>query len=68
MSVLKVIEVMASSPKGWEDATAVAVKMAGKTVKEIRSVYVQDMSAVVNDNKITEYRVTVKITFEVIKD
>ncbi len=68
MSVLKVIEVMASSPKGWEDATAIAVKMAGKTVKEIRSVYVQDMSAVVNDNKITEYRVTVKITFEVIKD
>lgn len=68
MSVLKVIEVMASSPKGWEDATAVAVKMAGKTVKEIRSVYVQDMSAVVDDNKITEYRVTVKITFEVIKD
>jgi len=68
MSVLKVIEIMASSPVGWEDATAVAVKMAGKTVKEIRSVYVQDMSAVVKDNKITEYRVNVKITFEVIKD
>lgn len=68
MSVLKVIEIMASSPNGWEDATAVAVKMAGKTVKEIRSVYVQDMSAVVKDNKIAEYRVNVKITFEVIKD
>jgi len=68
MSVLKVIEVLASSPKGWEDATALAVKMAGKTVKEIRSVYVQDMSAVVKDNKIEEYRVTVKITFEVIND
>jgi len=68
MSVLKVIEIMASSPAGWEDATAIAVKMAAKTVKEIRSVYVQDMSAVVKDNKITEYRVNVKITFEVIKD
>jgi hypothetical protein len=68
MSVLKVIEIMASSQVGWEDATAIAVKMAGKTVKEIRSVYVQDMSAVVKDNKITEYRVNVKITFEVIKD
>ena len=68
MSVLKVIEIMASSPKGWEDATAIAVKMAGKTVKEIRSVYIQDMSAVVEDNKIAEYRVNVKITFEVIKD
>lgn len=66
MAVLKVIEIMASSPKSWEDATASAVKMAGKTVKEIRSVYVQDMSAVVSGNKITEYRVNVKITFEVL--
>ncbi len=65
MPVLKVIEIMASSDKSWEDATASAVKTAGKTVKEIRSVYVQDMSAVVRNNKITEFRVTVKISFEV---
>jgi len=66
MAVLKVIEILASSPVSWEDATASAVKMAGKTVKEIRSVYVQDQSALVVKNKITEYRVNVKITFEVI--
>jgi len=66
MAVLKVIEIMTSSEKSWEDATAVAVKTAGKTVKEIRSVYVQDMSAVVKNNKITEFRVNVKITFEVL--
>lgn len=66
MAVLKVIEVMASSEKSWEDATAVAVKNAGKTVKEIRSVYIQDQSAVVKNNKISEFRVTVKITFEVL--
>lgn len=66
MAVLKVIEVMSSSEKSWEDAAATAVKVAAKTVKEIRSVYVQDMSAVVNKNKITEFRVNVKITFEVI--
>ena len=65
MPVLKVIEIMASSDKSWEDATASAVKTAGKTVKEIRSVYVQDMSAVVKNNKITEFRVNVKISFEV---
>ncbi len=65
MPVLKVIEIMASSDKSWEDATASAVKTAGKTVKEIRSVYVQDMSAVVKNNKITEFRVTVRISFEV---
>jgi dodecin len=66
MAVLKVIEILASSPVSWEDATAAAVKTAGKTVKEIRSVYVKDQSAVVVKNKITEYRVNVKITFEVV--
>lgn len=65
MAVLKVIEIMASSPKSWEDATAVAVKEAGKTVKGIKSVYVQDHSAVVKNNKIAEFRVNVKISFEV---
>jgi flavin-binding protein dodecin len=66
MAVLKVIEIMASSEKSWEDAAATAVKTAGKTVKGIRSVYIQDMSAVVTKNKITEFRVTAKITFEVL--
>jgi flavin-binding protein dodecin len=66
MAVLKVIEIMADSEKSWEDATAVAVKIAGKTVKEIRSAYVKDMSVVVKNNKITEYRVNLKITFEVL--
>ena len=42
-----------------------AVKTAGKTVKEIRSIYVKDMSAVVKNSKITEFRVNVKISFEV---
>jgi len=66
MAVLKVIEILASSPVSWEDAAASAVKVAAKTVKEIRSVYVKDQSALVVKNKITEYRVNVKITFEVI--
>jgi flavin-binding protein dodecin len=66
MAVLKVIEIMASSPKSWEEATAIAVKTAGKTVKGIRSVYVQDMSAVVKNNKISDYRVNLKISFEVL--
>ena len=66
MSILKVIEVLASSPKSWEDATKEAVRIASKTVKEIRSVYIQEMSVVVKNNEIAEYRVTAKITFEVI--
>jgi flavin-binding protein dodecin len=67
MSVLKVIELMASSEKSWEDALREAVKTAGKTVKGIRSVYVQDQSAVVKDNNVTEFRVNVKISFEILK-
>jgi hypothetical protein len=66
MAVLKVIELLASSEKSWEDATQNAVKMAAKTVKEIRSVYVQDMSAVVKKDKIIEFRVNAKVTFEVL--
>ena len=65
MSVLKVIEVLANSDKSWEEATKKAVKHAAKSVKNIRSVYVQDQSASVKDNDITEFRVNLKITFEV---
>jgi flavin-binding protein dodecin len=66
MSVLKVIEILASSDKSWEDAVKGAVKTAAKTVKGIKSVYVQDQSAVVKDNQVTEFRVTCKITFELL--
>ncbi len=65
MAVLKVIEVLANSDKSWEDATKKAVKQASKSVKNIRSVYVQDQSAIVNDGEVTEFRVNVKLTFEV---
>lgn len=66
MAVLKVIEIMASSPKSWEDATTIAVKTAGATVKGIRSIYIEHLSALVKDNKITEFRVNARITFEVL--
>jgi flavin-binding protein dodecin len=68
MAVKKVIEIMASSPKSWEDATSIAVKTAGKTVKGIKSVYVHHISAVVKDNKIAEYRINAKITFDVLSE
>jgi dodecin len=66
MTVLKVVELMASSEKSWEDAVRNAVKTAKKTVKGIRSVYVKDQSALVKDNDIVEFRVIVKISFEVL--
>jgi dodecin len=64
MSVLKVIEVLSSSEISWEDATKKAVEKASKSVKHIRSVYVQDHSASVKDGKVSEFRVNLKITFE----
>ena len=65
MAVLKVIEILSNSDKSWEDATKKAVKEASKTVSNIRSVYVQDQSAVVKDGEVSEFRVNLKITFEV---
>lgn len=65
MAVLKVIEVLSNSDKSWEDATKKAVKEAAKTVKNIRSVYVQDQSAIVNGDNVIEFRVNLKLTFEV---
>ncbi len=65
MSVLKVVELMSSSKKSWEDATAKAVKKASKSIQEIKSAYVQDQSVVVRDGAVVEYRVNLKVTFEV---
>lgn len=65
MAVLKVIEILSNSEKSWEDATRKAVKHASKSVKNIRSVYVKEQSANVKDGDIIEFRVNVKITFEV---
>ena len=65
MAIMKVIEVMSNSDKSWEDATKKAVKQASKSVKNIKSVYVQEQSAIVKGDDVTEFRVNLKLTFEV---
>ena len=65
MAVLKVIELLSNSTESWEDATRKAVKHAGKTIKNIRSVYVKEHTATVDGDEVTEFRVNVKVTFEV---
>ncbi|MEM1319114.1 MAG: dodecin family protein [Bacteroidota bacterium] len=65
MAVLKVVEILANSSKSWEDATRKAVKKASKSLHDIRSVYVQSQSAVVKGGEVTEFRVNLKVTFEV---
>jgi flavin-binding protein dodecin len=62
--VVKVIEVLAQSEKSWEDAAAEAVKEAAKTLKNIRSIYIEHLEAKVERNKIVRYRVNAKISFQ----
>lgn len=65
MAVVKVVEILAESNEGWEEATQKAVTEVSKTVKNITSVYVKDFQAIVKDNKIATYRVNVKVSFVV---
>jgi dodecin len=65
MAIHKVIEVLSQSGKSWEDAADRAVRDAAKTVKGIRSIYVRNFQADVKDNKIVQYRINAKVTFEV---
>lgn len=61
--MLKVIEVLAESDKSWEDAAAQAVTRASKTVHGIKSLYIKEMEAKVENNKITKYRINGKVSF-----
>ncbi|HEX7252309.1 MAG TPA: dodecin family protein [Thermoanaerobaculia bacterium] len=60
---LKVVEVLAESEKSWDDAAAEAVKRAGKTLKNIRSIYIEHFEAKVEGNRIVRYRINAKISF-----
>jgi flavin-binding protein dodecin len=65
MSVLKVIEILGNSTVSFEDAIQNIIDEAAKSVKDIKSVYINDMQATVKDNKIAQYRVNAKVTFGV---
>ena len=64
MAIHKVIEVLSQSEDSWEDAARRAVKDAGKSVKNIKSIYIKNQEAVVKGNKIVQYRINANITFE----
>lgn len=65
MTVIKVVELLSNSKKNWEDATSTAIKRASKSIDNIRSANVSNMSVTVKNGKINEYRVALKVTFEV---
>ncbi len=67
MSVAKVTEIIASSPKSFEDAITKGIARADKTLKNIRGAWIAEQKVSVDKGKVTEYRVTMRVTF-VLKD
>ena len=63
MSMLKVIEVLAESDKSWEDAAQSAVGTAQESVRNVRSIYIKNFEASVENGKISKYRINGKISF-----
>jgi flavin-binding protein dodecin len=65
MPVAKVIEVIAESDVGWEDAARKAVAEASETVHNIKGLWVEGMQAIVEGGAIVKYRLNAKVTFVV---
>ena len=68
MAVIKVIEVLGNSTVSFEDAVQNVINDASKSVKNIKSVYIQDMQVTVENNKIAEFRVATKVSFGILDD
>ena len=63
MSVAKFIELSGQSSQGYEDAIRQAVERASETIRNITSVWAKEFEAVVENNRVTQFRVVVKIAF-----
>jgi flavin-binding protein dodecin len=64
MSVAKVTEIIASSPKSFDDAIMNGIARAHKTIRNLKSAWIQDQQVQLGDDgQITEYRIQLKITF-----
>lgn len=64
-TIVKVVEVVAQSDKGFSEAAQAAVREVGKTVKGIKSIWIDNLSGAVEGDRITEYRVNAKVSFVV---
>lgn len=67
MSIARTTEVIASSDKSFEDAVREGIARYNETIDKVKNAWVKDQKVVVDNGKITEYRVTLKVTF-VLKD
>ena len=67
MAIAKVTEITASSTKSFEDAIQQGIARADKTLDQVQGAWIQEQTVTVDDGKIAEYRVNMKVTF-VLKD
>ncbi len=63
MAVAKIIEIISGSKNGFDDAVSKGIARASETIEDIEAAWVKDQSVVVEDGQVTEYRVTLKVTF-----
>lgn len=63
MSVAKVVEIISSSKESFDDAVRTGVERACKTLENVQGAWVQDQKVSITDGKVSEYRVTLKVTF-----
>ncbi|MGD8414294.1 MAG: dodecin family protein [Candidatus Latescibacterota bacterium] len=64
MSTYKVIELVGSSPKSWEEAVSSAIDTAGKSLRDLRIAEVADLDVQIQDGKVSAYRARVKVSFK----
>jgi flavin-binding protein dodecin len=63
MSVAKVTEISASSPKSFEDAVSIGIERANKTLKNVKGAWINEQTIEVKNGKVSTYRVNMKVTF-----
>jgi flavin-binding protein dodecin len=63
MSVARVTEITSSSPKSFEVAMRVGITRATKTLQNVTGAWIKNQEVVIEEGKITEYRVRLKVTF-----
>ena len=63
MSVARVTEIYSSSPNSFDEAVKIGIERANKTLEQVKGAWIQDQKVVVNNGKIVEYRVNMKVTF-----
>ena len=67
MSVAKVTEITASSTKSFDDAIRIGIERACKTLENVTNAWIQDHEVTIQQGKVTNYKVRLKITF-ILKD